>query len=333
MPDVTIASTTDTLEDVRTAAGLPAQAPKEEQQELEIEGTITETEQATEGEEQEQQEEVEAEGEDSQVEQPRRPKTSVQKRIDKLTAKNYQLEEERENERKRVRELEARLTALETGGKKEEAKPSAEQFSKPRPDQKSFDDYDKFVDALTDWKIEKKEFEQHAATRAEQQKQTEERQKETFSAYNKALSAARGEFDDFDAVVGRNDLQLPHSVMNAIVGMRDKGPAIAYEVCKNEDLCEYLSQVAVERGDAVALTEFGKWLATGEEQEVATGEVEQEEEREEPIVQSRRAKPAVKPIKPVGSSATRGTQVALDELDFRSYRRIRDEQVKNRFRN
>jgi hypothetical protein len=330
MPDVTIASTTDTIEDVRTAAGLPAAAPKEEQPDTEVEGLFTETEQATEGEE--QPEEVEAEGEDAEVEQPRRPKTSVQKRIDKLTAKNYALEEEKEAERKRVRDLESRLAALEAGTKKEDAKPSGDQFSKPRPDQKSFDDYDKFVDALTDWKLEKREFEQQAVARVEAAKQQEERQKETFASYNKAVSGARGEFEDFDEVVGRKDLELPYSIMNAIIGMRAQGPAIAYEVCKNEDLCNYLSQVAVERGDAVALTEFGKWLASGEEPTQQAEE--QEAEAPAPVVQPRRAAaPAPKPIKPVGASATRSEKVELDELDFREYRRIRDEQVKNRLRN
>lgn len=315
MSDITVASTTDELSDVRAAAGLPAvEEPTKEDSE---EGTLTEVVEAESSEEVKQ--EAVDEGEDAELERSAaRPKTSVQKRIDKLTAKNYQLSEEAEAARKENRDLAARLERLEKiaeqatkGTTTEPAK--ASEFSKPRPQSKDFDDYDKYTEALTDWKLEEKEFNKEQESKKTQAATAEARQKETFDAYNKAVSAARGEHEDFDEVVGREDLLVPMVVQAAIVGMRGQGPEVAYQLASDPELCTRLSEIATEDGDSAALVAFGKWVAVNFE----------DEQKPEPVVRKVAAKPA--PIKPVGGSGTK-SNVPMDELDYRDFRRIRDEQ-------
>lgn len=317
MPDVTVASTTDSIEEVRQAAGLPAEEAEQQAEgtepAFEVEGHEAEEVEAAAGEE--------AEGEDAELERPR-PKTSVQKRIDKLTAKNYQLSEEATQAKKENDDLRKRLERLESiaaGQDKTEA-PKADEFSKPRPQSKDFDDYDKFMDALTDWKLEKKDFEKEAAEKKTQATVAETKQAETFAAYNRAVSEARGQHEDFDEVVGNPKLTVPMSVQAAIVSMREDGPEVAYQLASNPEMCARLSELAVDRGDSIALVEFGKWVS-------ANFEERQVESQPEPARRPVAAKPA--PIKPVGGSATR-SNVPLDQLDYRDYRRIRDEQARGR---
>jgi hypothetical protein len=325
MADVTVASTTDDQAAVNQAAGLSPAGVQEEQAKPQPGSGEQET--LTTMQEAEETAEVEVEGEETeqeeQPEQVRRPKNAVQKRIDKLTAKNYALEEEKQ-------QLEDRLTRLERAAGQSQQQAVVQQgpqFQKPRPVQTDakFKDYDEFIEALTDWKLEKKDFDRNQEAVAQQQQAQQQRLEQTFRSYNQAAIQFKVEHEDFDEVVGREDLQLPISVMNAIVGLRDRGPEISYQVAQDEDLCNHLSQMSVEHGDAVALTEFGRWLASMEQEPVAVGGGEAEER---PVAR-RSSAPA--PIKPVGNSSTR-SQKSLDELDFRDYRRIRDEAERARYR-
>ena len=330
--DVQVSSTTDSLADVQRAAGAPVtpEALAEEKGEQSQPGsgeqeTLTTTQEAEEVAETEVEAESEETEQEEQPEQVRRPKNAVQKRIDKLTAKNYALEEEKQQLEDRLSRLERTVNKTDTTAQQTTQTP---QFTKAKPVQTDpkFKDYDEFIEALTDWKLEKKDFDRNQEAVAQQQQQQQARLEQTFRSYNLATRSFAEEHPDFDEIVGREDLQLPIAVMNAIVGLRDKGPEVAYAVAQDEDLCNHLSQMSVERGDAVALTEFGRWLASVEPggEPVAVGA-----EREERPLARRSAAPA--PIRPVGNSSTR-SQKSLDELDFRDYRRIRDEAEKARYR-
>jgi hypothetical protein len=314
MADITIASTTDTQDDVNRAAGLAATETQEQSQPEEQE-TLTTT-QETEGGEHE-----EVEGEEQPNVAQRRPKNAVQKRIDKLTAKNYALEEEREELRSRLERLERTVNQPPAN----QQQPEGPQFAKPRPKESDYEKYDEFVEALTDWKVEKKDFDKVQEEVKVQQTVQQQRQAETFKTYNQAVAQARGVHEDFDEVVGREDLTLPMAVQVAIIGMGNKGPEISYQIAQDEEFCNHLSNIAVERGDAVALTEFGRWLASVESPEVGVAGGEEETR------QVARRGLAPQPIRPVGNSSTR-SQLSMDELPFRDYRRIRDEAEKARFR-
>jgi hypothetical protein len=324
MPDVTVASTTDSVEEVREAAGLPAKEEEVEQVaaegELEVEGHEAEEVEAS----GEQAEGEEAEGEDAAVEKPTiRPKTSVQKRIDKLTAKNYQLEEEKEASRRQVDDLTRRLEALERSGKAEvKAEDAAVTSGKPKPKVEDFKEYDDFVEALTDWKADQRDAVKAAEAQKENAKAAEARMKETFDSYNRAVSESRGVHEDFDEVVGRTDIEVPRSIQMEIINMAADGPEVAYQFASDDAALEKVLAAYNRGGDSAALVAFGRWLSTSfEEPEAKPAPV--------PVRRVAASKPA--PIKPVGGSATK-SNVPMDQLDYRDFRRLRDEQEASRHR-
>lgn len=236
-------------------------------------------------------------------EQEKRGKGGFSKRIDKLTARNYQLEKERQSFLDEIAEVK-RLLA----GKEAPAKPPAS--DKPTPDK--FQTYEDYVEALADWKSEQKVSKalEERETKVKQQEQ-EAQTKATFDSYNKRVSEFRGEHDDFDEVVGRDDISIPQSVQLAIVEM-DNGPEVAY----------YLGQNPEEAEKLLDLSPIKAIIAVGQIAATLT------KDSPEPRPVSR----AAAPVKPVGSSSTRSS-VSLEELPQREYNRIRNEQEqKRRFR-
>jgi hypothetical protein len=305
MADVIVSSTTDDLEDVQHAAGVDAGETEVVTEEVEAKAP-----QAEEKTEEQPEEKVEAK-EEVEEEAPRPPKSKVQRRFDKLTARNYELEETNA-------ELQKRLEAVERAqAGKPPAVVHAEVQSvtgKPKPTADAFKTYDEYVEALADWKAEEK----WAAKQAEQQQvQLQQRQQETFQSYNHAVSEARAEYEDFDEVI-KNGPQIPKSVQIAIIQMRDQGPEVAYRIAQDPDFCDQLVEIMRQEGDAAALVEFGGWVR------------QLSQPVEERVVKAPVSR-APRPIKPVGSSPTRSS-IPLDDVDYQTYRRVRAEQERARFR-
>lgn len=104
--------------------------------------------------------------------------------------------------------------------KAEEAKPKTEDkpagFSKPRPQEPDFDDYSSYVDALTDWKFEKAEFERGVESRRH--------------GFQAKLDQGFDQYDDFEKVA----LQVPMSqaMIDALYDT-DNAADIAYHLGKN----------------------------------------------------------------------------------------------------
>jgi len=135
----------------------------------------------------------------------------------------------------------------------------------------------------------------------------EEAQKATFEAYNKKVSEARGQYDDWDEVVSSaSNVSIPQSAYVAIVES-ENGPDVAY----------YL---ATHPGEAAALNEMTPTNAVR-----AVGKISDK------LLAEKAAKPAKEkvkpadPITPVGATATR-TSVPLDQLPVREYIKIRNRQ-------
>lgn len=245
-----------------------------------------------------------AQDSEPETEQERRGRGGFTKKIDKLTARNYQLQETNA-------QLQARLEAIERRleGKEAPAKPTLSE--KPTPDK--FQTYEEYVEALADWKSEQRVAKALEEREQATSKQAEEaRTKETFDTYNKRVSEARGKYEDFDEVVGRDDISIPQSVQLAIVEM-DNGPEVAY----------YLGQHPEEAEKLLELSPIKAVMAVG--RIAATLNPSSSPEK-------RPVSGAPTPVKPVGSSSTRSS-VALEDLPQREYNRIRNEQEsKRRFR-
>lgn len=313
MSELVVASTTDAAEDIKRAAGARklVNEPEPEKEEAEAEPELTAADkQAT-----------EARTEEQEEPEPSK-KSNFQKRIDKLTRTIYDLKKQvaeqgkgAEEDREAAAEAEAEVEAAE----------EAKAAEKPKADQ--FENYEDFVEALADWKAD-----QRIATTlaAQEQKKAQDlqdkAQQAVFDLYNERRDEAKQRYDDFDEVVGRDDLQIPQGVQ--LLAIEDeKGPDFAYFLGKHpavaKELCELTPLMAVRKA--------------GQIMDALAGPEPEEEE----IVTPKRsssgrfvaapASRAPKPIIPVSGSSTKSS-VPLDQLEFREYRKIRDQQEKNRYR-
>jgi hypothetical protein len=339
--DITIASTTDTQEQVNLAAGLPAGAkpveveagtgvgagkvetppagevdskPKpveEPPKPAEGEGKAKEGEGKT-------AEELAAEVKAKEEEGKEKGKGGFQKRIDKLTRRNYALEEQLEEQGRRVEQLlahlEGKIAAAPVGVAPavEAGKPTEEQFEgKP---------YSEYIEALSEWKADQRIKAALDKQTAEATKQAEEqRTKETFDAYNERVAVAHEKYPDFDEVVNREDVQIPQGVQLVVVEL-ENGPAVAYylgqhpEICR--ELCVLSPLAAVARAGVIAAT-------------LAAEEAEKGGEVSPPGGKPKVSSSAPPPIKPVGGASTKSA-VPLDQLSYPDYRRVREQQEKER---
>lgn len=326
-PDVVVASTTDSQEDINVAAGLPAEGvlePKTEEAKPKVtepeKAPETKTEPGSEPDKVEKPKETVTEKKEETAEE-RAGKNGVQKRIDKLTARNYAVEEENEVLKRDRETLKERLDRLEKGTKDV---PQERATGLVKPLEKDFANHDEYLEALTSYTAKKAIADDRAATA---QSEADSRALATFTAYNKAASVARGKYEDFDEVVG-TDTPIPVAIQVAIVGMKAKGPEVAYQLAKDPAFCEELIQIANEDGDAAAVVELGRRfgvLVRGKAPEAEKTVTEAPPKKPTPVSK------APEPIKPVTSHATT-SPVSLDELPYDQYRRIRNDADKARRR-
>lgn len=270
-------------------------------------GIIEEPKEVTEG------EEPEIEPASEAADKPE-SKSAVQKRIDKLTREKYEYKNKFET-------LEQRLSALETGKpaqKQEVAQPEVVEVA-PKPTVDQFASYEEFTEALAEWKLDQKLAKLEAQKEEFKVKQTEQQKVQAvFDGYNKLVAEAMERYDDWDDVVGKAT-NIPEAVGLTIIEM-ENGPDVAYYLGKNPAVCKKLMSI----GPLAAVAEIGKISAAL----MPTEDVEEDKETVRVPKVTTRAK---EPIRPVSGSSTKSS-VPLDELDYASFRRIRDKQEKEKYR-
>jgi hypothetical protein len=319
MSDVTVASTTDSEEDVKIAAGIPAEdvESKEEagsEEDEESSKAAAESEAAEpEGDKKPKSaaasEAAKSEEEESEEdEEPKKGKGGFQKRIDNLTKEKYDLRDEN-------RELRERLTKLEESLKK--ADPQVEVKEDAKPTRDKFKTDEEYYEALGrhSAKEEIKKSEAEAA-----QRQANEDLAVTFENYNEGVEEFRTENPDFDEVVGDSKLIIPMAVQNAIISYEREGAPIAYYLAKNPEVVAELKKM----NDVRAVSEIGRIHSR------FYPDAEPEEKKVAPPAKKPVAK-APAPVRPVRGTAT-STSVPLDELPYADYRKARDAQERGRIR-
>lgn len=139
---------------------------------------------------------------------------------------------------KRAEAAELRLKQLESGGEK--AKVSGE------PDPKDFKTNAEYIDAMVEYKFEKKE-------QAEAQKRYDASQQKLQAEFVDRLNSARKELPDFDEVVGDADIDVvPH--IASYIAESELGPKLGYHFAKNPDDLERIQKLSPIR----AIAELGK---------------------------------------------------------------------------
>ena len=303
--DVTVASTTDTVEQVNQAAGY-----KQEEAVVEEKALPTGDEQVESGAE-EQHEEPPKQEEDKSA-----PK-NLSKRFDKLYKEKKQLEE--------------RLAALEAA---KVAPVAEERPAVPVEVTAKFPTFNAWAQEqiedgksaeMEDW-LEERDAWKDARRVQEEEKQAEKAYlQEIEDTYSQSVEAFKAEHEDWDEVVGGAEISIPVVAGNAIKQL-ENGPAVVWFLATNPKDAKKLSEMP----PVLAVAEIGRIAARLEKmQPEENAQSNGKGPDKAPIVSSN----APKPITPLRGGQLRATRDLNDpNLSYDEYRKIRDEQEKARFR-
>ena len=169
--------------------------------------------------------------EEKQVEEPADSK-KVQKRINKLTKKMRTAERENEFNKKRADELEKKLKEYD--------------FEVPgddKPLKVDFDDEDEYIEALTDWKIEKKLGKtQQIAAKDEQIEAEQDAVKESYGELDNAIDSGKEKYEDFTDLVMDKDLVISSEVTQILLDT-EIPEDIMYYLASNPEESERISNL------------------------------------------------------------------------------------------
>jgi hypothetical protein len=252
-------------------------------------------------------------------------KSDVQKRIDTLTRRRYELEGRNEELEYELTRAKRRLSAIESGD--QAATPAAVPVvDSEKPVRDNFTTYEDWVEAVSLYSAKKALRED----RDESQRQQQSVQQNTIvENWNKSLDTARTKYEDFDTVVG-SDLKIPQVAFNAIVDS-PAGPDVAYFLGQHPDIAAglaKLSPVACVRAIGRIEAQFGVASpatpstpsagAPGASQPKGQSARPAAVQRPKPITSSASA-----PVEPVGSRSARSTQNP-DEMSYQDFKKWRE---------
>lgn len=168
------------------------------------------------------------------------PKKPIQPRINELVRKRHEAE----------REAAYWRGVATSGGAKPAQAPAAAPApapEPPRPVASNFQTYDEYVDALTDWKVEKalkpalagvnKSIEERSATQTKAQQEAE-----LQTNWQKRQDATKAVIKDYDEVVANSDLPIAKHVGDLLIES-EHGPALAYKLAKDPALADKLNKM------------------------------------------------------------------------------------------
>lgn len=169
------------------------------------------------------------------------------KRFDELTRKRYEAEAKIDAERSAREKLEAEVAEL----KKAKEPEQKSDFNKAKPNVDDYQTYEDYVDAITDWKFEKKEAESEAKRKAsEVKKQQAEKadqartEQQTFDQKRQAVIVAGDKkYRDFANTVQGIPAQILTPQMTAVIVEIQTGADIVYHLGKNIQEAERISKL------------------------------------------------------------------------------------------
>lgn len=219
------------------------------------------------------------EGEDGDLHDDKPRGKSARTRIDELTRARREAERERDF----YKGLVSQPTPISP----------PEGASKPASD--SFETYDEYVDALTDWKVDQK----LAKTSSETATRTEGMVRQ--ANWSSKMEAAQSLLPDFATVVGSSEVPVSPHVAEALMDS-DRGPELAYHMAQHPEVADRLNKLSPVKA-AIELGRLETALAA-------------------PVVKPTTKAPA--PITPIRPGATR--QADLSKLSGEEYRAERAKQ-------
>lgn len=235
-----------------------------------------ETEQDDQG--QEHNQDDESEGEDR-----KRRRGGFQKKLERKDAE--------------IEELKRQLADKQDNGKK----PEPRTLSDDKPQLDSYETYEDYYEALTDWKVEQR-FKDKDAKAKEAQAREESGKK--LDTYNKRAAEFKKTTPDFEKVIAdfSEDVDITPAMEHAILES-EVGPQLAYYLANNPDEAESIAKMGV--------MQMNRYL----------GKLEAKLESNPPKVIKTTNAPA--PISPVGKASSASTKTINDEMSYEEYRKMR----------
>lgn len=304
---IEITSTTDSPEAVTAALGSLAQksepeTTEEQTKEISASDEVdshdeTETDETTEESEPSENDE-ESQGEEDKPQKPKKKEGGFQRRIKKLTSKLSEKEREIQYWREQaLRGSKPEQINQDPTKEKQEAK------GKPHPD--DFDTHEEYVEALIDWKAERKLQEREVKERENRIKAEQER---LISEYQKRVDVFKKDHPDFDEVIEEaGDIKLSLTVQETILSS-ELGPHLAYALAKDPDELERINRLP----PIAAARELGKLEARLSESPKET---------------KPRITKAPPPPRPVSGKSEKTVKKSIydPDLSFEEYERLRME--------
>jgi hypothetical protein len=178
----------------------------------------------------------------------------------------------------------------------------------PKPKRESFDDYDEFVEALTDWKVEQREIKERQAT---------------------AAKSRREHLDDFHSFIDEQEAKDPEFTKKAYIPVDMNNPRglALYEMIANSDqLAEIALHFGANNSEAVRLYDLAQRNPVAAAREI--GKLEISLSKRTP--QQRTKTNAPSPTKTVAPGGK--TQKSLDDMSTEEFIAHRNAEEKARLR-
>lgn len=248
----------------------------------------------------------------------------LKRRVTNLTGRNVSLIQEVETKDRQLQELREQLNQRSAGERPavETKKSPAADTGEARPKADDFKTYDEYVEALSDWKTRQT----LQAERAKAAKDaSESEQRKVVESHMERLEEARGKYEDFDEVVGRN-LPLGGNESTAQASQlflleTDNAPDVMYAIASDPELASQLAEITNPRKAIAYLTRLSDKLAASQEE---TPEKESVKPVVAPLVRKKVTNAPPPPVHVGGRTATTEdeAQAALKRGDFATYKRV-----------
>ena len=165
----------------------------------------------------------------------------------------------------------------------------APQFTRPMPTEESCGyDTEKFVDELTDWKLEQRDAQSNVRNRHTQQQQQQQAYQQAFAEKRQETeTAGTAKFEDYNEVVGSMPPNVLHNLMADRIFRTESPAEVAYYLGKNPDVAAKISRLNPEDMTIALVRLEGKAVIPPKEPQVSA---------------------APEPIKPVGKKSKAGAE-------------------------
>jgi len=213
-----------------------------------------------------------------------------------------------ERQKREIEELKAKLAgdpAAQKPDAKAEPAPELPTYEKAKPRIEDFESIEQFAEALTDWKLDKKDFERE---QSERQAKARTEASEAVKLWNQRKAEAQKQHSDYDEVLAEADDVRLSPAHQRLFLESEHGPELAYALASDRE--------ALEKFAAMHPLAAARWLGKLE--------ASLEPKAEDAPKPETKVSSAPKPVRSVGGRAGGSASLDLSKLSLADYRRARD---------